>query len=226
MSDEQQPRSLQLLAEAAIVEGCHHGLAGTGGGDDQVAPSVVTVTFDRQVVEHLALEGVGLDVDEGEVDRCGGLAGGADGEVESIGVFFWVVGLEMVVGPVRLESGAELVDDVGTGDPGGSDVPLETVDQGRLGEVGGPDPGGVEPGVPFEEPRLGVETGGPGVVGDLHVGALFHQPVESPPFGDAGVGGGDDPEWPAGFELVGDLVGDEAEAAPLDEGDQGVDSIR
>ena len=39
---EEQPRlPLTLVIEALEVEGCHHGLAGTGGGDNQVAPAVV-----------------------------------------------------------------------------------------------------------------------------------------------------------------------------------------
>ena len=37
VGDEQQPGTGELLAQAAVVEGGHHGLAGAGGGDEQVA---------------------------------------------------------------------------------------------------------------------------------------------------------------------------------------------
>ncbi len=36
MSNEKQPGSRQLVAEAGIVDGSHHGLAGASGGDEQV----------------------------------------------------------------------------------------------------------------------------------------------------------------------------------------------
>ena len=71
MRDEQQARSVAgSLAEASVVQGGNHGLAGAGGGNDQV--SVVTLFFSRELkaVEDLPLKLVGADFEAGELEAC------------------------------------------------------------------------------------------------------------------------------------------------------------
>ena len=69
--------------------------------------------------------------------------------------------------------------------------PSTSADFDRFDE---PDVRGRVAGAATEQPRLGVQAGRAGLVGDLDLGAQLDQPVESPPFGRAHVGRRDDPQ--------------------------------
>ena len=70
VGDQQQRRRLgrgELLGEvgreAGHVEGGEHGLAGAGGDHHEVVPALVERTLSRQRIEHLALVGVGPQIE-------------------------------------------------------------------------------------------------------------------------------------------------------------------
>ena len=89
-------------AQAAVVEGGDHRLAGAGGGDDEVA-GVAAAALGVEPVEDLLLERVRADVEvEGEGLGAGALLG-AEGLVDAVGVDGRVVGLELALVPVLLE---------------------------------------------------------------------------------------------------------------------------
>ena len=87
--------------QPAVVEGGHHGLAGAGGGDHQVAPSVVDLAFDVELVEHRPA-GRGRAAPRGRTNEMAGSdrRGHAERLVETGGVAIGIVGLELAVGPV------------------------------------------------------------------------------------------------------------------------------
>jgi hypothetical protein len=63
MRDEEQLRlAPELIAEAAIVERRHHGLACAGRGDEQVPVAVVAVALGLQLLEHPCLMRLGSHV--------------------------------------------------------------------------------------------------------------------------------------------------------------------
>jgi hypothetical protein len=79
--------------------------------------------------------------------------------------------------------------------------------------------------LPAEEPGLGVQAGGAGLVADLDLGAAPHQLVDRPALGGADVGRGDDPERFSVTAVPVDGVDDQPEALPLDERAQQVDPV-
>lgn len=60
MGEEEKGRPARL---ACVVEAGQHGLAGAGGGDDQVAVAAAAVSLLGELVEDLLLEGVGAQVE-------------------------------------------------------------------------------------------------------------------------------------------------------------------
>jgi hypothetical protein len=65
MGDEQQPRAAACLRTTApVVERGDHSLAGAGGRDHQIAKAPV-IALVLQLIEHLLLVGLGLQVEEG-----------------------------------------------------------------------------------------------------------------------------------------------------------------
>ena len=65
VGDEQQAGPVELGAEVAVVERGDDGLAGAGGGDDEVV-GVALAALDLEPFEDLALERVGLDLERRE----------------------------------------------------------------------------------------------------------------------------------------------------------------
>ena len=63
MRDEEQVRlASELVAEAAIVERRHHGLACAGRGDEQVPVAAVAIALGLQLLEHARLMRLGTHV--------------------------------------------------------------------------------------------------------------------------------------------------------------------
>ena len=129
MRDEEQAGPVEFGAEVAVVERGDDGLAGSGGGGDEVV-GVALAALDLEPFEDLALERVRLDLERRE-DRVVGF-GGCGGPSEALGV----EGLEVRVGPVRGEGAVEGRDEFGVEALRCSDVPLEAGDLCREGEVG------------------------------------------------------------------------------------------
>ena len=56
--DEEQPLPTTVLGQPPVVEGGDEGLAGTGGGHDEVLVAAVALALGPQLVEDLDLEGI------------------------------------------------------------------------------------------------------------------------------------------------------------------------
>ena len=223
---EQQAHLPALLAQAPVVERRDDGLAGAGRRDDEVLVAPVPLALDGELLEHLPLVGPGFEVEEEEgVSGCLPLLR-RYGAVEPRSVPLRVVGLVFGALPVGVEGRIELLEDVGRSHLGEADVPLDAVDEGRLRQVGGADVGGRVAGVAPEHPGLGVEARGLGVVGDLDLRADLDQPVDRLALGGAGEDGGDDAELPSACAVGLELLFEEPQAVPADEGAEQVDRVR
>ena len=201
MGDEQQRGVGPAIAEPPVVEGGDHGLAGAGGGHDEVAPAVVPLAFGFELVEDAGLERLGRDVEEGDVDAVVATRGGrratpglGDGGIEAFAVALRVVVLELRRLPVGIEGGPHLREQLGVADGREADVPLEPEVLGRDRQVRRADVGRRVAGVAGEQPGLGVQARVDVVVGHPHPGAGGDQLVERSPFGRPEVGGGDEPD--------------------------------
>src|SRR5690606_41096496 len=53
---ESQTSSIQFPSEPSVIKCGYDGLAGHGGGDDQVAPAAMSMPFNGKVVQHLYLK--------------------------------------------------------------------------------------------------------------------------------------------------------------------------
>lgn len=121
-----------LLAEPLVVEGRHHRLAGAGRGDDQIAPAAV-IALELQLVEHLLLIGLGLEV---EIGRAGdqlvpGLAPERIAQRLAMRRVGRVVALKLAVFPQRLEVRAGAFEQIGLAALGELHRPLQPAHQGR-----------------------------------------------------------------------------------------------
>ena len=104
-------------------------------------------------------------------------------------------------------------------------VPLEPVDERALGEVRRADVGGREAGLTMEQPRLGVKSRHPRLVGDLHLRAQFREPVERPSIGRPDVRRRNHPHPPTAPDEPVDVLLQDPNAVPLDERAQQIDTI-
>jgi hypothetical protein len=138
-----------------------------------------------QVGEDFPLIAVRPDVQVGDLGLWRAAAFGAQREPQSLAVAGRVIALERRVAPVVGERRLERVDDIRLLQVGHPDVPLHAVDQRRLGQVRGADVRRRSAVVATEQPRLGVQPGGPGLVRHLDVGTEFGEPVEGPLIGGA-----------------------------------------
>ena len=231
MGQEQEPRwRARGGGPASVIEGGDDGLAGAGGGDDQVAVTAVDHPRGDQAVEDLLLEGVRAQLQQRGAARGVGGPLGAEGggQAGAAVVAGRVVGLELGVEPQSLEGAGELLDDVGQ--VGGADLdhPLVAIAQRGRGEVGGPDIGGGQAAVAFEQPGLGVEARPAGVVGHLDLGARqAGQDVERGRLGGASERGGEEAQAQAvAAEGEGlERLAQPADAAHGDEGHHGIDAV-
>src|SRR4051794_14949316 len=131
MRDEQQPQWAALLPESLVVEGGHDGLARSRSSDDEVLVVVLSGPGDIEVFEDLLLVRVRPDLEtrDGDAGRSSGAtAGDGEGFVEPVAVPRRVVGDEGRVGPVAVEGGSELLEELRGVHAGEPDVPLESVE--------------------------------------------------------------------------------------------------
>ena len=215
-----------LLTEALVIQGRDDRLAGTGGSHHQIAGVAADGTLRLQPVQYFLLVGIGVNIH---------------------GINFGIVGVEVFfrfqrprqpfplilriifkfpVIPVILKGSGDLVNGFGQVTPRYFCVPFQAAGQCGVGKIGGAHIGRREAGFAVENIRLGVETGRLGVVADLDL--RIGQPaqlLDGFHIGSANVGGGDDAKLAAVLRKLPQLVHDEPQATPLDEGHQHVDAV-
>jgi len=76
-----------------------------------VAATTVAFTLGPQLVEHLDLEGVGAELEADQFGWTLGLASLGQGGVKTLSVPLGVVVLELLIFPVGVEGGSELVEE-------------------------------------------------------------------------------------------------------------------
>ena len=128
--------------------------------------------------------------------------------------------------PGGLEGGPELVQQSRRRDSGEPDIPFETIQHRGPRQVGGADVGGVEAGVAFEQPGLGVQAGAQGVVLDADLGTeVADQPIQCPTLRGAHVGVGDHAQRDPTLPQVPQLILQHPDAVPLHEGAQHIHAV-
>ena len=208
------------LTQAFVVKGGDDSFPGTGRRDHEVVVETLE-PLGLQVLEHLLLVEEGPEFEAGGCPGdCGASAALAfQGGVQSFAVAVGIVALESALRPVAVEGDLELLQQRRRADGAEPDVPFEPVEQSCLAEVGTADVGGVEARVPAEQPGLGMQAGGLGLVADLHFGAVSgHEFVDGAAFRGAHVGGRDDTEFGATFPKLFERRMEQAETRPTDEG--------
>ena len=215
-----------LLAEALVIQCRDDRLAGTGGRHHQIARIATDSALCLQLVQNLLLVGIGVDVH------------GVDVGIVGVEIFFRLqrpcqalslilrVVFKFAVIPVILKGSGDLVNGFRQVAFRYLSVPFKAAGQRRIGQIGRAHIGRREAGFAVKDICLGVEPGRLGVVADLDVriGQLskllngFH-------VGSAHVRGGDDAELAAVLREFPQLVHDEPQAAPFDEGHQHIDPI-
>ena len=136
------------------------------------------------------------------------------------------VKLELVRVPVGVEGGGDLADRRGQVLRRDLHVPLQAAGNGGIGQVRRAHIGRREAGLPVKHIGLGVQAGALGVVADLDAGIRqLGQLLHGLDVRRAHVGRGDDAQFPAppGERLQ--VLEDQPQAAPLDEGHQHVDAV-
>ena len=194
--NEQQARPPAFgLAGAAVVEGGHNCLASPGGGHQQVARAA-TGTFGSQLLQHLLLVGLGLQVEEADRRRrfaAERLAAQRGGQRLAVRWIVRVVALEFTVGPQGFE--------VGNGPckqrllPALRQLhrPFQPAGQRCARQVGAAHIGRAETGLAVEQPGLGMQPCAPAVQRHTHLTAgQARQVVQRTCLGGAGVGGRQD----------------------------------
>lgn len=228
VGDEQQRRAMR---QTRVVERRDDGLAGAGCGDDQVAVPVVQLALELEPVQDHLLMRVGTDLQaaHGKGDRAPVLRARRDRErlVEPLGVGLRVVVDEGAVGPVRVEGGLELGEQLGSVRAREFHVPLQAVQQSGPAQVRRADVGrAVARGAP-EQPGLGVQPGRPRLVVDLDLRPeVAHQPVQRGVVRRTHVRRGDDPQRHSSSPQVQQLGLEHPEPVPLHEGAQQVHAVR
>ena len=215
-----------LLAEALVVQCRNDRLAGTGGRHHQIARIATDSALCLQLVQNLLLVGIGGDVH------------GVDVGIVGVEMFFRLqcpcqalflilrVVFKFAVIPVILKGSGDLVNGFGQVTPRYFCVPFKAAGQCGIGQVGRAHISRREAGFAVKNICLGVEPGRLGVVADLDVRiGQLSQFLNGFHIGSAHVGGGDDAELAAVLRKLPQLVHDEPQAAPFDEGHQHVDPV-
>ena len=215
-----------LLAETLVVQGRDDRLAGTGGSHHQIARIATDSALCLQLVQNLLLVGIGVDVH------------GVDVGIVGIEIFFrfqrprqalfliLCVVFKFAVIPVILKGSGDLVNGFGQVAFRYLGVPFKAAGQCRIGQIGRAHISRREAGFSVKDICLSVETGRLGIVADLDVRiGQLSQFLNGFHIGSAHVGGGDDADLAAAVRKLPQLVHDEPQAAPFDEGHQHVDPV-
>ncbi len=150
-----------------------------------------------------------------------------EGVVEAVAVGVRVIGHEGGIGPVRVEGGVELAEQVGCGHARQPNVPLQALDQCRPRQVRAPDERRVEAGVASEEPRLGMQPGRLRLIGDPHLCPKApHQLVQGTSLGGADVRGRENAQRNAALSEPVERLLEHPEAMPADERTEKIYTIR
>lgn len=112
MCNEEQTWILQTLSKASVVECRHQRLAGAGRGNHEVPMTVMPITLRFQALQNLALEWPRLQVDLEDLRRLRD-DGRPHSAIKPSGVARRIVRLVVRIGPVALECGLELLDQIG-----------------------------------------------------------------------------------------------------------------
>ena len=215
-----------LLAEALVVQCRNDRLAGTGGRHHQIARIATDSALCLQLVQNLLLVGIGVDVH------------GVDVGIVGVEIFFRLqrprqalslilrVVFKFAVIPVILKGSGDLVDGFGQVAPRYFCVPFKAAGQCGIGQIGRAHISRREAGFAVKDICLGVEPGRLGVVADLdlRIGQLSKL-LNGLHICCAHVGGGDDAELAAAARKLPQLVHDEPQTAPFDEGHQHIDPV-
>ena len=228
MGHKEQPAGFPgvLLAKTLIVQGGDHRLAGAGGSHHQVAGIAPDRALRLQLVQNLLLVGVGRNIHGVHFDVVGAKVFFRFQRPGQPLLLILGVVLKFVGVPVALEGGGDLVNGLRQIPPGDLHIPLQAAGDSGIGQVGGTHIGGGEAGIPVKDIGLGVEAGAFGIVADLDFGVgQLAQLLDGLHVGGPHVGGGDDPQLPSVLGELPQLVHQEPQAAPLDEGYQHVDAV-
>jgi hypothetical protein len=107
--DEQQPRvASELRPKTPVVQRGNDGLAGSGGGDDEVLPSPMPLTFSIQLLEDLGLMWPRLHVEHEQRGIQRVLSRLCDRAIEPRRIPRWCVVFVLRAGPVACEGRVEL----------------------------------------------------------------------------------------------------------------------
>ncbi len=164
VGDEEEARPGEPPSQPLVVQRGHDRLPRARGRHQQV-PVPAALPRQLDLLQQPLLERVRPDLGGAQDHALGGRPVAVQGEGEAGGV----VWLEVRFLPVAVEDRGHLLDDGAVARARDADVPLEARHLGRVREVGRAHVRGGEAGVAVEEPGLGVEARGGGVVGHAHV---------------------------------------------------------
>ena len=215
-----------LPAEALVIQCRDHSFAGAGGGDYQVAVVTPNGALGIQPVQDFLLVGIGQNIQ------------GVDSAVVGLAVFFslqgadqpfplpFIVIFKLAGIPVAFKSGCDLFNGLRQVLSGHLDVPFQTAGNCRIGQVGGAYIRRSKTGVPVKHIGLCVQAGTFGVIADLdlRIGQRA-QLLDGFHVRSAHIRGGDDAQLTAALRKLPQFVHDEAQAAPLDKGDQHINAV-
>ena len=215
-----------LFAEALVIQCGDHSFAGAGSGDHQVAIIPPNGALGIQSVQNFLLVGIGQNI------QC------IDPAVVGFAVFFgfqgagqplllpFIVIFKLAGIPVAFKSGCDLFDGLRQVLSGHLDVPFQTAGNCRIGQVGGAYIRRSKTGVPVKHIGLCVQAGTFGVVTDLDfcIGQRA-QLLDGFHVRSAHIRGGDDAQFATALCKLPQFVHDEAQAAPLDKGDQHINAV-
>ena len=134
MRNEEQTRILQTLPKPPVVECRHQRLAGAGRGHHEIPIAVMPFTLGFQALQHLALERPGLEVEMEDLRRLRD-DGRPHGAVKPVGIAGGIVRLVVGIGPVALERGLELLDQIRRRRLRKTHVPLDSVEHGAVRQI-------------------------------------------------------------------------------------------
>ena len=228
MRDEQQPRAVRAGTHSLVIERRHHRLAGTRRRDDEVAVAAVNRAVRLELLQHARLVRPRCHLKTREADALALLPAGRreQGTIEPFAIATGVVRLESGVRPIAVERCLELAHERRRRDVADAHVPLDAVEQRRRRQVRRAHEPRAVPAVAVKDPGLRVQARTARLVVHLHLGAVLRdQPIERPSIRAPRVRARDDADRHPVVLQPPQLILDDADARPHDEGTQQVDAI-
>ena len=189
--DKQKARPSPLCStQTPVIKCCHHGLARTRCGHQQVSVASLK-PFCMQLIQHFLLVALGLQIEEGQAYRkpMPGFTRQRILQGNPMHGILGVIALELAVFPQGLEIGTRPSKQLFLPLFGELHRPLQTAHHGRGRQVGTAHVGRSEATVPMEDPRLGMQTCAPAIQRNpnLHTRQPGQQ-VQRLHLGRAGIG--------------------------------------